>query len=143
MFWDQESNGIIWTVSAIPYDDYFTYAKLLIRFLYSQEKCTYPCSCPVTDRDCADCGECPRQAGEPCSEDEPCDMRKSLICKYLHGDSEGICRGKYSHYIKACYIMFEFKVDCENYMKIEFLFFTSIWPEDSWDQKDNIFPLKF
>ncbi|XP_044755676.1 CCN family member 1 isoform X1 [Coccinella septempunctata] len=56
------------------------------------EKCPFPCSCPVTDRDCTDCGECPRQAGEPCSEDEPCDARKSLVCKYLHGDSDGICR---------------------------------------------------
>lgn len=57
------------------------------------DKCPYPCTCPSpTSEICDECQECPRQAGEPCSQDKPCDLQRGLICKYLHGDSEGICR---------------------------------------------------
>lgn len=44
--------------------------------------------------ECGECEECPREMGEPCSEDKPCDMQRGLICRYRHGDSEGVCRGK-------------------------------------------------
>lgn len=59
-----------------------------------QERCPYPCTCPVTGQECADCEECPRQLGEPCSEDRICDIQRGLICRYRHGDAEGVCRGK-------------------------------------------------
>lgn len=58
----------------------------------SSELCPYPCSCPVAGKKCNDCEECPRQLGEPCSEDHPCDIQRSLVCRYLHGDAEGVCR---------------------------------------------------
>ncbi|KAK9881436.1 hypothetical protein WA026_016323 [Henosepilachna vigintioctopunctata] len=56
------------------------------------ERCPYPCTCPITGKQCKDCEECPRQLGEPCSDEQRCDIQRSLVCKYLHGDSEGICR---------------------------------------------------
>ncbi|KAF7284953.1 hypothetical protein GWI33_013745 [Rhynchophorus ferrugineus] len=54
--------------------------------------CPNPCGCPATGQDCTDCGPCPRQLGEPCNEQNQCDIQKGLVCKYKHGDSEGICR---------------------------------------------------
>ncbi|RZC33970.1 CYR61, partial [Asbolus verrucosus] len=55
--------------------------------------CPYPCTCPVIGQEiCRECEECPRQAGEPCSQDRPCDLQRGLICRYKHGDSEGVCR---------------------------------------------------
>ncbi|KAL3284127.1 hypothetical protein HHI36_018295 [Cryptolaemus montrouzieri] len=63
-------------------------------FYAGHDRCPYPCTCPVTGRQCTDCEECPRQAGEPCSEEAPCDSQRALVCKYLHGDPEGICRGE-------------------------------------------------
>ncbi|XP_060535705.1 CCN family member 4 isoform X2 [Cylas formicarius] len=54
--------------------------------------CPNPCSCPVTGRDCTDCRQCPRQVGEPCNEENRCDLRIGLACKYKHGDPDGICR---------------------------------------------------
>lgn len=62
--------------------------------LFQDEKCPYPCQCPAMGEECGECEECPRQMGEPCSEDKPCDMQRGLICRYRHGDSEGVCRGK-------------------------------------------------
>lgn len=61
--------------------------------IFFQEKCPYPCTCPTSSY-CTECEECPRQSGEPCSEEKPCDLQRSLVCKYKHGDGEGICRGK-------------------------------------------------
>ncbi|XP_022920286.1 CCN family member 4 [Onthophagus taurus] len=58
----------------------------------SSERCAFPCTCPSPQEICDECLECPRQLGEPCSEDRPCDMQKGLTCKYLHGDTEGTCR---------------------------------------------------
>ncbi|CAH1987416.1 unnamed protein product [Acanthoscelides obtectus] len=40
------------------------------------EQCT--CNCPPSDGDCEDCEECPRQLGEPCTAQKPCDPQKSL-----------------------------------------------------------------
>ncbi|XP_030762893.1 CCN family member 1 isoform X2 [Sitophilus oryzae] len=54
--------------------------------------CPNPCGCPSTGQDCTDCGPCPRQAGEPCDEDDQCDVQRGLVCKYRHGDNEGVCR---------------------------------------------------
>jgi hypothetical protein len=48
---------------------------------------------------CRECEECPRQVGEPCSGDRPCDKHKGLVCRYMHGDSEGVCRGEYLLYL--------------------------------------------
>ncbi|XP_049818338.1 CCN family member 4 [Aethina tumida] len=58
----------------------------------NQPRCPYPCTCPVVGQACEQCEECPRQAGEPCSEDRPCDQQRGLVCRYRHGDSEGVCR---------------------------------------------------
>ncbi|XP_050295333.1 CCN family member 2 isoform X2 [Anthonomus grandis grandis] len=54
--------------------------------------CPNPCSCPPKEGDCTDCGPCPRQLGEPCNEENRCDLQKGLICRYRHGDNDGICR---------------------------------------------------
>ncbi|KAJ8924988.1 hypothetical protein NQ315_001153 [Exocentrus adspersus] len=56
------------------------------------ERCPYPCQCPAMGEECGECEECPRQAGEPCSKDKPCDVQRSLVCRYKHGDAEGVCR---------------------------------------------------
>lgn len=61
--------------------------------MFQEEICPYPCTCP-SNGVCSECEECPRQLGEPCSVDIPCDIQKGYVCKYKHGDSEGICRGK-------------------------------------------------
>ncbi|KAJ8965871.1 hypothetical protein NQ317_011970 [Molorchus minor] len=63
--------------------------------LVQEERCPYPCTCP-TREECGHCEECSRQLGEPCSEERPCDLQKGLICRYRHGDSEGVCRGTLS-----------------------------------------------
>ncbi|CAG9771022.1 unnamed protein product [Ceutorhynchus assimilis] len=54
--------------------------------------CPNPCSCPPSAGECTDCGPCPRQLGEPCTEDSPCDLQRGLICRFRHGDTDGICR---------------------------------------------------
>lgn len=58
-----------------------------------QDKCPYPCTCP-TDGYCEGCEECPRQLGEPCSEEQVCDRQQGLLCSFKHGDTEGVCRGE-------------------------------------------------
>ncbi|XP_015833038.1 CCN family member 1 isoform X2 [Tribolium castaneum] len=61
--------------------------------IYAETDCPYPCTCPVMGQEvCRECEECPRQLGEPCSEDRPCDRQRGLVCRYKHGDSEGVCR---------------------------------------------------
>lgn len=68
-----------------------------------QDKCPYPCTCP-TDGYCKGCEECPRQLGEPCNVEQVCDRQQGLLCRFKHGDSEGICRGKklYCIYLVTC-----------------------------------------
>ncbi|KAG5889960.1 hypothetical protein JTB14_018855 [Gonioctena quinquepunctata] len=61
-------------------------------YAFPVQRCPYPCTCPATGEECRECGECPRQAGEPCGEDRPCDVQKGLICSYKHGDIEGVCK---------------------------------------------------
>ena len=59
------------------------------------QDCPYPCTCPAVGQEvCKGCEECPRQLGEPCAQDRPCDMQRGLVCRYKHGDAEGVCRGK-------------------------------------------------
>ncbi|CAH1367662.1 unnamed protein product [Tenebrio molitor] len=61
--------------------------------IYADMGCPYPCTCPIIGQEvCRECEECPRQVGEPCSGDRPCDKHKGLVCRYMHGDSEGVCR---------------------------------------------------
>jgi len=70
--------------------------------------CPNPCSCPPIAGECTDCGPCPRQLGEPCTEESPCDLLKGLVCRYRHGDSDGVCRGKTLFFLSSIQSFFMF-----------------------------------
>ncbi|KAK1152991.1 CCN family member 2-like [Acipenser oxyrinchus oxyrinchus] len=80
---------------------------LMAVYLVEGEDCSLPCDCPseappcplgtslVLDG-CGCCKVCARQAGDPCSDLEPCDHHKELYCDYsILSDTEtGICMAR-------------------------------------------------